>query len=91
MVRDDSCFTYVSCLFPFLDLQIVFSLLFVPGFDKARRYMTCVGSFFFPLPYLLGGGGEWKGSDSILKPSFIPLLAGLHLLLRPPPSHILLQ
>lgn len=60
MVRDDSCFTYVSCLFPFLDLQIVFSLLFVPGFDKARRYMTCVGSFFFPSHISWGGGGNGK-------------------------------
>lgn len=28
--------------------RIFFSLLFVPGFDKAPRYMTCVSSFFPP-------------------------------------------
>lgn len=88
MVRNDSCFTYVSCLFPFLDLQIFFCFLFVPGFDKALRYMTCVSSVFPPISLQ----EKKKGSDSIPKPSFIPLLVGLHLLLlRPPSNHFLFQ
>lgn len=75
--KDDSCFTYSSCLFPFLDLQILFLLMFVPGFDKALRYLPCVGNFF-PNVFL---GKNMKGSDSIPKPSFIPSVDGLHLLL----------
>lgn len=50
VVADDSCFTYSSCLFPLLDLQIFSTLMFVPGFDKALRCLTCVGNFFFFFP-----------------------------------------
>lgn len=78
MVVDDSCFTYSSCLFPFLDLQIFFLLMFVPGFDKALRYLTCVGNFF---PLNVFSGIKMKGSDSIPKLSFIPSVDRLHLLL----------
>lgn len=78
MVMDDSCFTYSSCLFPFLDLQIFFALMFVPGFDKALRYLTCVGNFF---SLMSSQEKKMKGSDSIPKLSFIPSVDGLHLLL----------
>lgn len=78
VVMNDSCFTYSSCLFPFLDLQIFFSLMFVPGFDKALRYLTCVGNF--PPPQCLLRKKKIKGNDSIPKPSFIPWVEGLHLL-----------
>lgn len=81
VVADDSCFTYSSCLFPLLDLQIFSTLMFVPGFDKALRCLTCVGNFFFFFLKVFSGKKKRKGSDSIPKPSFIPSADGLHLLL----------
>lgn len=78
VVMNDSCFTYSSCLFPFLDLQIFFPVNVCSGFWQSTEVTRLVLVTFFVNIFL---GKKMKGSDSISKPSFIPSVEALHLLL----------